>query len=125
MNIDRRNIKQYLSRLTPAELAALVSELRAEWQIAEPSTPPPDPRPRPPRVVGHDVVLVDVRASRVATIRVLRAAMGIDLRAARALIGALPTVIQREPTSDAAEALASELRQAGASVEVRTVREDA
>lgn len=124
MNIDRRNIKQYLSQLTPAELAALVSELRTEWQIAEPSSTLPDPRPKPVRIVGHDVVLVDVGASKVATIRVLRAAVGIDLRAARSLIGALPAVVRQEPTSDAAEALAGELREAGATVEVRPIRED-
>ena len=122
MNIDRQTIKQYLSRLTPAELASLAAELRSDWQLAEP-TAVPERRPEPPRVVGHDVVLIDLGASRVSTIRALRTALGIDLRGARALIGSLPTVVCQEQTADAAEALATTLRDAGATVEVRIVRE--
>lgn len=125
MNIDRETIKRYLSQLTPGELAGLAAELRSDWQLPEPSEPVPDRPPQPPRVVGHDVVLVDLGASRVATIRVLRSALGVDLRAARTLIGELPTVVRQKPTADAAETLAAALREAGATVEVRLVRDDA
>ena len=122
MNIDRQTIKQYLSQLTPADLAALAEELRADWQLPERSTvvvePPP---PSTPAVVGYDVVLEDLGPSRVATIRALRAAFAIDLRAARDLIGQLPAVLGREAARADAEALATTLRENGATVTITAV----
>lgn len=118
MNIDRETIKQYLSQLTPADLAALAEELREDWQLPDAATVVVPPKPVEPSVVGYDVVLAELGSSRVATIRVLRAALCLDLRAARDLIALLPVVLRRDSTESAAQELAGALREAGASVEV-------
>jgi large subunit ribosomal protein L7/L12 len=118
MNIDRETIKQYLSQLTPSELAELAAELRADWRLPEPSAAVLPPKPIVPAIVGYDVVLTDLGSSRVATIRALRAALGVDLRAARDLTSALPVVVRREATETAATALADALREAGATAQV-------
>ena len=119
MNIDRETIKQYLSLLTPAELAQLAAELREDWRLPEPVVID-EPTP-PPAIVGWDVVLTDLGSSKVATIRALRASLELDLRGARALIDPLPSTLHQAPSQDAAERLADVLREAGASIEVRPV----
>ena len=123
MNIDRQTIKHYLSQLTPSELSALAAELRSDWRLPEPMASVPVRPPKAPRVAGHAVVLVGFGPSRVATIRALRAEVGIDLRAARALVETLPVVVQQASTRSAAEDLATTLREAGATVDVNDVLE--
>jgi|GEM_PF-2052290 len=120
--LDIQQVKQFLSRLSPRQMAELAEELRTEWRL--PETPVVDPRPPdPPDPVvdpNRDVVVTDVGDSRVAVIRALRAARpDLDLRTARDLIKALPGVVGSELTPETAEALAAPLRKAGATVELR------
>lgn len=121
MTIDRQSIKQYLSQLNPVQLVELVTELRADWQLPEPTVVVPDPRPEPAKIVGYDVVLEDLGPSRVATIRTLRERLGVDLRGARALISPLPAVIREQVSETEAAALCEALREAGATAVSRPV----
>lgn len=120
--LDIQQVKQFLSQLSPRQMAELAEELRAEWRL--PQTPVVDPRPPdPPEPVvspNRDVVVTDVGASRVAVIRALRALRPeLDLRTARDLLKALPAIVGTELAVQAAESLAGPLRDAGATVELR------
>ncbi|MEM6989830.1 MAG: ribosomal protein L7/L12 [Myxococcota bacterium] len=122
MNIDKQTVKEFLSQLTPPQLAELAQELRAQWQLPEvvdpvvvPRPDPPDPGP-PPEL---DVVVHDVGASRIKVIRALRSAQpGLELRRAVDLLQTLPAVVVGAMERTAAEALLEALRAAGATVEL-------
>ena len=120
--LDIQQVKQFLSQLSPRQMAELAEELRNDWRL--PQTPVVDPRPPdPPEPVvnpDRDVVVTDVGASRVAVIRALRAARPeLDLRTARDLLKALPAVVGSGLAVEAGESLAGPLRDAGATVELR------
>lgn len=120
--LDIQQVKQFLSQLSPRQMAELAEELRNEWRL--PQTPVVDPRPPdPPQPVvspNRDVVVTDVGASRVAVIRALRALRPeLDLRTARDLLKALPATVGTGLAVEAGDALAGPLREAGATVELR------
>ena len=121
MNIDRDAVKQYLSQLTPLQMAELAEELREQWCLPEMSATTPVPRPPAPEPSAEvDVVVTDVGSSRVAVIRALRAARpDLDLREARDLLQSIPAVVGPAHTRGTTQALETALREAGATLEVR------
>ena len=66
-----------------------------------------------------DVVLTDVGANKIQVIKAVRAATGLGLKEAKAIVdGAPATVKEAMPTADA-EALKAKLAEAGATVELK------
>jgi large subunit ribosomal protein L7/L12 len=66
-----------------------------------------------------DVVLNDVGGQKVPVIKVVRAATGLGLKEAKALVDEAPKAIKEGVERDEAEKLKSELEEAGASVELK------
>jgi len=121
MNIDRDAVKQFLSQLSPLQMAQLAEELREQWCLPEMGTVTPEPRPPDRQPSAEvDVVVTDVGSSRVAVIRALRAERpDLDLRQARDLLRSIPAVVGPAYTRGSTEALESALREAGATLEVQ------
>ena len=66
-----------------------------------------------------DVVLTEVGGQKVPVIKVVRAATGLGLKEAKALVDEAPKAIKEGAERDEAEKLKTELEEAGASVELK------
>ena len=66
-----------------------------------------------------DVVLTEVGGQKVPVIKVVRAATGLGLKEAKALVDEAPKAIKEGAEREEAEKLKSDLEEAGASVELK------
>jgi large subunit ribosomal protein L7/L12 len=66
-----------------------------------------------------DVVLTEVGGQKVPVIKVVRAATGLGLKEAKALVDEAPKAIKEGVERDEAEKLKAELEEAGATVELK------
>ena len=66
-----------------------------------------------------DVILADAGANKVGAIKAVRAATGLGLKEAKALVEAAPTPVKEGISKADAEALKKELEEAGAKVEIK------
>lgn len=66
-----------------------------------------------------DVVLADVGGQKVPVIKVVRAATGLGLKEAKALVDEAPKAIKEGVEREEAEKLKAELEEAGAKVELK------
>ena len=66
-----------------------------------------------------DVVLTEVGDQKVPVIKVVRAATGLGLKEAKALVDEAPKAIKEAAERDEAEKLKSDLEEAGATVELK------
>ena len=65
-----------------------------------------------------DVVLKDFGAKKIAVIKEVRAATGLGLKEAKALVDGAPSTVKEALPKDQAEALKQQLEEAGATVEL-------
>ena len=66
-----------------------------------------------------DVILTGAGANKVSAIKAVRSATGLGLKEAKALVEAAPTPVKEGVSKEEAEALAKDLTEAGAEVEVK------
>jgi large subunit ribosomal protein L7/L12 len=66
-----------------------------------------------------DVVLTSAGAKKINVIKVVRAATGLGLKEAKAAVDEAPTTIKEAISKEDAEALKTQLEEAGATVEVK------
>jgi large subunit ribosomal protein L7/L12 len=66
-----------------------------------------------------DVVLTDVGGQKVPVIKVVRAATGLGLKEAKAIVDEAPKAIKEGVERDEAEKIKGELEEAGATVELK------
>lgn len=66
-----------------------------------------------------DVVMTSFGANKVAVIKAVRGATGLGLKEAKALVESAPAPIKEGVSKEEAEALAKDLTEAGAEVEVK------
>ena len=63
-----------------------------------------------------NVELTEAGAQKIAVIKVVKEALGLDLKAAKELVEKAPVIIKENAKSDEAEALKAKLTEAGATV---------
>ena len=66
-----------------------------------------------------DVILKDAGASKLNVIKVVRAATGLGLKDAKDLVDSCPKTLKEAISKEDAEKLAGELKEAGATVEIK------
>lgn len=66
-----------------------------------------------------DVMLVAAGAKKVSAIKAVRAVTGLGLKEAKGLVESVPSVVKEGLTREDAEALAKQLQEAGAKVEIK------
>lgn len=66
-----------------------------------------------------DVVLTDAGASKLNIVKIVKAATGLGLKEAKAIVDEAPKTIKEAMAKDEAEALKKELEDAGAKVELK------
>ena len=66
-----------------------------------------------------DVILKEVGGNKIAVIKVVRAATGLGLKEAKELVDNAPKAVKEAISKEDAEKLAAELKEAGATAEVK------
>ncbi len=66
-----------------------------------------------------DVVMTSFGANKVSVIKAVRAATGLGLKEAKALVESAPTPVKEAASKDEADELKKQLEEAGASVEIK------
>lgn len=129
MSLTHEDVIRYLESLSGEELSKLADEVLARVGAPPIAAPlPPEPVstmgvPWPPEMgyPAFEVVLRDYGADKLAVIVALRRALGPDLGldAAKKLVESAPVVVREAVDRREADAIAEELRRAGAVVDLR------
>ena len=109
----------YIGRDVRPELAEVLrEELQRAGAVVEDREPPPGPVVPIATPTGPaSVTLLDAGADRMRVTKLIRVATGLQLREAKQLVAAAPSVVASGLSADAAATLRRELEAAGARVD--------
>ena len=124
MNEKTTQILDLVKELTILELADLVKALEEEFGVsAAPVAVAGAAAPAAAAAVEEktefDVVLTDAGASKLNVIKAVRSITGLGLKEAKDMVEGAPQTVKSGVSKEEAEKVAAELKEAGASVEVK------
>ena len=115
-----------LKGISVMELSERVKALEEEFGVsatavaaAAPAAAAPDGAAAEEEQTAFDVVLQSTGDKKIQVIKVVRAATGLGLKEAKALVDEAPKPVKEGIDKDEAEKLKGELEEAGASVELK------
>ena len=115
-----------LKGISVLELSERIKALEEEFGVsatavaaAAPAAGGGDGAPEEEESTTVDVVLTGAGDKKIQVIKVVRAATGLGLKEAKALVDEAPKPVKEGIERDEAEALVNELKEAGASVELK------
>ncbi len=125
---DTAQIVEQLGSMTVLELVELKNALEETWgvtaaapvAVAAPGAGATDgAAPVEEEQTAFDVVLTGAGDKKIQVIKVVRAATGLGLKEAKALVDEAPKPVKEGVEREEADKLKAELEEAGASVEVK------
>ena len=124
MNEKTTQILDLVKGLTILELADLVKALEEEFgvsaaPVAVAGAAVAAAAPAAEEKTEFDVVLTDAGASKLNVIKAVRSITGLGLKEAKDMVEGAPQTIKSGVSKEEAEKVAAELKEAGASVEVK------
>ena len=124
MNEKTTQILDLVKELTILELADLVKALEEEFGVsAAPVAVAGAAAPAAAAAVEEktefDVVLTDAGASKLNVIKAVRSITGLGLKEAKDIVEGAPQTVKAGVSKEEAEKVAAELKEAGATVEVK------
>jgi len=124
MNEKTTQILDLVKELTILELADLVKALEEEFGVsAAPVAVAGAAAPAAAAAVEEktefDVVLTDAGASKLNVIKAVRSITGLGLKEAKDMVEGAPQTVKAGVSKEEADKVAAELKEAGASVEVK------
>ena len=125
MNEKTTQILDLVKELTILELADLVKALEEEFGVsAAPvavagAAVAAAAAPAAEEKTEFDVVLTDAGASKLNVIKAVRSITGLGLKEAKDMVEGAPQTVKSGVSKEEAEKVAAELKEAGASVEVK------
>ena len=111
MNEKTTQILDLVKELTILELADLVKALEEEFGVSA--------APVVEEKTEFDVVLTDAGASKLNVIKAVRSITGLGLKEAKDMVEGAPQTVKAGVSKEEAEKVAAELKEAGATVEVK------
>ena len=116
-----------IKKMSVLELSELIKALEEEFGVsatavaaaAPAAGAPADGAPAEEEASAFDVVLTGAGDKKIQVIKVVRAATGLGLKEAKALVDEAPKPIKEGLDRDEADKLKGELEEAGASVELK------
>src|SRR5215211_4398908 len=117
-----------IKKMSVLELSELIKALEEEFGVSATAVAAPAPAAAAPGDGGApaeeesstvDVVLTAAGDKKIQVIKVVRAATGLGLKEAKALVDEAPKPIKEAVERDEGDRLRAELEEAGASVEVK------
>lgn len=124
MNEKTTQILDLVKELTILELADLVKALEEEFgvsaaPVAVAGAAVAAAAPAEEEKTEFDVVLTDAGASKLNVIKAVRSITGLGLKEAKDMVEGAPQTVKSGVSKEEAEKVAAELKEAGASVEVK------
>ena len=124
MNEKTTQILDLVKGLTILELADLVKALEEEFgvsaaPVAVAGAAPAAAAPAAEEKTEFDVVLTDAGASKLNVIKAVRSITGLGLKEAKDMVEGAPQTVKAGVSKEEADKVAAELKEAGASVEVK------
>ena len=124
MNEKTTQIIDLVKELTILELADLVKALEEEFgvsaaPVAVAGAAVAAAAPAAEEKTEFDVVLTDAGASKLNVIKAVRSITGLGLKEAKDMVEGAPQTVKAGVSKEEAEKVAAELKEAGATVEVK------
>ena len=125
MAVDQQELMETIENMTVLELSELVSALEDRFGVSATAVAgPAAPAADGPGVVEEeqtefDVILTGPGEKKIQVIKEVRAATGLGLKEAKALVDDAPNPVQEGLSQEDAEALKAKLEEAGGSVELK------
>jgi large subunit ribosomal protein L7/L12 len=129
MALDVEKVVGELSDLSVLELVSLKEALEEKWGVSAAAAAVAVAAPAAggggaaeaevEEKTSFDVVLTNAGQSKIAVIKVIRAATGLGLKEAKDVADAAPKAVKEGVSKDEADKLKAELEEAGGTVEVK------
>lgn len=125
MAVNQEELMETIENMTVLELSELVSALEERFGVsatavaAGPAAGAVAPAEAEEEQTEFDVVLTAAGEKKIQVIKEVRAATGLGLKEAKALVDDAPNPVQEALSQEDAEALKAKLEEAGASVELK------
>jgi len=126
-DLNKEQVLEYLDGLTVLQLSELVKELEERWDVtaaaavavAGPAAGGGDAGGAAEEQTEFDVTLTSFGDTKIQVIKAVRAITGLGLKEAKDMVDGVPSAIKEGISKDDAEAIKTQLEEAGGSVEVK------
>ena len=123
MSVSKDDILEAVAAMSVMEVVELVSAMEEKFGVSAAamvaSGPAGDAAGAGEAQTEFDVVLTGAGANKVAAIKAVRGATGLGLKEAKAAVESAPFTLKEGVSKEEADALATELKDAGIEVEVK------
>lgn len=126
MALSNEELIEALSNKPVMEIVELVKSLEEQWGVSAAAPVAVAAVPGAGAEAAEveeqtefDVVMTSFGSTKVAVIKVVRAATGLGLKESKDLVESVPGPVKQAVTKDEAEELKKQLEEAGASVEIK------
>ena len=129
MATDTAKVLETLGKMTVLELVELKNAIEEEWGVsaaapvavaaAAPAGGGGDGAAPAEEQTAFDVVLTGAGDKKIQVIKVVRAATGLGLKEAKALVDEAPKPVKEGVAREEAESLKSQIEEAGGAVEIK------
>ncbi len=126
MALSNEELIEALSNKPVMEIVELVKSLEEKWGVSAAAPVAVAAAPGAGAEAAEveeqtefDVVMTSFGSTKVAVIKVVRAATGLGLKESKDLVESVPGAVRQGVTKDEAEELRKQLEEAGASVEIK------
>ena len=120
MSVTKDQILDAIAEMSVMDVVALVEAMEEKFGVTAAGAMVAGPAAEAAEEkTEFDVILTGAGANKVAAIKAVRSATGLGLKEAKALVEAAPTPVKEGVSKEEAEALAKDLTEAGAEVEVK------
>ena len=120
MSVTKDQILDAIAEMSVMDVVALVESMEEKFGVTAAAAVVAGPAAEAAEEkTEFDVILTGAGANKVAAIKAVRGATGLGLKEAKALVESAPAPIKEGVSKEEAEALAKDLTEAGAEVEVK------
>lgn len=123
MSLTKEDIINAIAEMSVMDVVELVSAMEEKFGVSAAAAvaagPAGDAAAGAAEQTEFDVVLTSAGEKKVNVIKAVRAATGLGLKEAKAMVDGAPSTIKEQISKDDAEALKKDLEEAGASVELK------
>jgi len=123
MSVTKEDILEAVASMSVMEVVELVSAMEEKFGVSAAAMvaagPAADAGAAAEEKTEFDVILTGAGANKVGAIKAVRAATGLGLKEAKEAVEGVPFTLKEGVSKEEAEALANDLKEAGAEVEVK------
>ena len=126
MAVNQEELMETIENMTVLELSELVSKLEERFGVSATAVAAgpaaggaTETAPAEEEQTEFDVVLTGAGEKKIQVIKVVRAATGLGLKEAKALVDEAPNPVKEAISKEDADALKTQIEEAGGSVELK------